>query len=220
MNASPAMEAGGPLICFGATVTRSAVGERIVRSDRGLFTGPGATSAGSDELLVSVDVPAPSVGPGSVYVRLEYRRQMEIAVVGVTAVVTLEAVVIADARVAITALAPTIHRVPTAEGLLVGSDGGRAASKPRPGGGGRGFAPISDVRGSAAYRRPWRRSSLRERSTVRSRGRRGRSVPIPASAGSTMTGAHEDRRHARRERHRLPGRDSIRTSRCSGPCVT
>ncbi len=45
--------------------------------------------AREDELLVVVDVPAPPAGTGSAYLRLEYRRQMEIAVVGATAVVTL-----------------------------------------------------------------------------------------------------------------------------------
>ena len=37
-----------------------------------------------------IDVPAPAPGTGSCYVRLEYRRQMEIAVVGATAVVTVD----------------------------------------------------------------------------------------------------------------------------------
>ena len=78
MNASPAMETGGPLICLEASATlRSVEGTRTV-SVEGLFTGPGTTAANADELLVSVDVPAPAPGTGSAYVRLEYRRQMEI----------------------------------------------------------------------------------------------------------------------------------------------
>ena len=45
MNASPAMDTGGALLCFGATVTlRSADGERSVSLDE-LWTGPGATIA-------------------------------------------------------------------------------------------------------------------------------------------------------------------------------
>ena len=53
-----------------------------------LWAGPGKTTAAPDELLVAIDVPAPAAGTGSAYLRLEYRRQMEIAVVGATAVVT------------------------------------------------------------------------------------------------------------------------------------
>ena len=82
MNASPAMDTGGPLLCFGATATlRSASGERSIELDE-LWTGPGSTSALADELLVALDVPSPAAGTGSCYARLEYRRQMEIAVGG------------------------------------------------------------------------------------------------------------------------------------------
>src|SRR5262249_53357008 len=84
VNASPALDTGGPLLCLGATATlRSPAGERSIGLDE-LWVGPGATSAADDELLVALDVPAPSAGSGSCYVRLEYRRQMEIAVVGAT----------------------------------------------------------------------------------------------------------------------------------------
>jgi CO/xanthine dehydrogenase FAD-binding subunit len=181
MNASPAMDAGGPLLCFGSTVTlRSPAGERIVPIGD-VWTGPGATSVGSDELLTSIDVPAPSVHSGSCYVRLEYRRQMEIAVVGVTAIVTLETGAIGDARVAITALAPTIRRVPAAEGLLVGSDGVHGTVEAAAKAAAEASAPISDVRGSATYR-----TAMAE--VIASRAihgaiarARGGVVPIPAS---------------------------------------
>ena len=90
MNASPAMETGGPLMCLGATVDASLGGAERTVAVADLFAGPGSTVAAPDELLVAVDIPAPPRGTGSAYVRLEYRRQMEIAVVGATAVVTVE----------------------------------------------------------------------------------------------------------------------------------
>ena len=74
-----------------------------------------------------MEIPLPPARTGSCYARLEYRRQMEIAVVGATAVLTLdEHGQVSDARVAITALAPTIRRVPEAEAALVGTDAGPA----------------------------------------------------------------------------------------------
>jgi len=133
MNASPAMDAGGPLLCLDGSVTlQSANGERTIPI-ADLWTGPGSTAANADELLVSVDLPGPASGSGSCYVRLEYRRQMEIAVVGATAVVTLDAGAVSDARVALTALAPTIRRAPDAERALIGSDGGADAVAATPG---------------------------------------------------------------------------------------
>jgi CO/xanthine dehydrogenase FAD-binding subunit len=108
MNASPAMDTGGPLLCFGGRVTlRSAGGGSREVPLEELWTGPGKTSAQPGELLTAVTLPPVAPGTGSAYVRLEYRRQMEIAVVGATAVVTLDGDVVQDARIAITALAPT-----------------------------------------------------------------------------------------------------------------
>ena len=49
---------------------------------------------------------------------------MEIAVVGATAVVSLEGGVVRDGRIAITALAPTVRRVAVAEAALVADPAG------------------------------------------------------------------------------------------------
>ena len=137
MNASPAMETGGPLLCFDATVTlRSASGTRTV-AIADLFAGPGQTTAAPGELLEEVEVPFPPADAGSCYVRLEYRRQMEIAVVGATAVLAFEGGSVTHARVAITALAPTIRRVPEAEAALIGTDAGPEAARRRGAGSGR-----------------------------------------------------------------------------------
>ncbi len=192
MNASPAMETGGPLICFDATATlRSSGGEREV-AVADLFAGPGQTTANADELLVSITIPQPATGTGSCYLRLEYRRQMEIAIVGATAVVTLDGDRISDARIAITALAPTIHRIPDAEALLAGSDGGEAAVRDAANATATASRPISDVRGSADYRRTMAAVIARRAITAAIARARGEHVPIPASPalhGATNGGA-------------------------------
>jgi CO/xanthine dehydrogenase FAD-binding subunit len=176
MNASPAMETGGPLVCFDATATlRSAAGARFV-AVADLFTGPGTTVAKPGELLVALDLPAPAEHTGSCYLRLEYRRQMEIAVVGATAVVTLDGEQIVDARIAVTALAPTIRRVPEAEAALVAGDVGAAAAAV-----GEQSAPISDVRASEAYRRAMAAVIARRAIEAAMARARGTGVPIPAS---------------------------------------
>lgn len=173
MNASPAMETGGPLLCLGASVTlRGPSGTRWVALGD-LWAGPGTTTAHPDELLVSIDLPAPAVGTGSAYLRLEYRRQMEIAVVGATAVVTVADGSVTDARVAMTALSPTIRRVPEAEEALIGTDGGAAAIAATAEAVAAAATPISDVRGSADYRRAMAAVIARrsiERALARARG--------------------------------------------------
>jgi len=184
MNASPAMDTGGPLLCFGASaLLRSASGERTVPLDE-LWTGPGATIADAKELLVGVDVPAWGPETGSAYVRLEYRRQMEIAIVGAAASVTIEGGKVTAARVAITALAPTIHRVAEAEQALVGSDGGRAAATAAASAASTAAAPISDVRGSADYRRAMAAVIARRAIETAIARAGGADVGIPASSST------------------------------------
>ena len=181
MNASPAMETGGPLICLGASATlRSASGERTI-AVADLFAGPGKTVAEPGELLLSVDAPAPAAGSGSAYLRLEYRRQMEIAVVGASALVTVDGGTVTDARVAMTALSPTIRRVPEAEAALVGSDGGPAAVEAAGAAVAAAATPISDVRGSADYRRAMAAVVTRRAVDTAVRRARGEHVAVPAS---------------------------------------
>ncbi|HVF07691.1 MAG TPA: FAD binding domain-containing protein [Actinomycetota bacterium] len=181
MNASPAMDTGGALLCFGATVTlRSHGGERTVPIGE-LWTGPGATSAGEGELLVAIDVPASAEGTGSAYVRLEYRRQMEIAVVGATAVVTMEGDRVSDARIAITALAPTIRRVAEAEAALVHAAAGTEAVSTAAAAAAAGSAPIGDVRASAEYRTAMAEVVARRAIAGALARARGETVTIPAS---------------------------------------
>jgi CO/xanthine dehydrogenase FAD-binding subunit len=181
MNASPALEVGGPLMCFGATVIlRSQAGERSV-AVADLLAGPGRTTAGPGELLTEVAVPLPPAAAGSCYARLEYRQQMEIAVVGATAFVAFEGDRVAAAKVAITALAPTVRLVPAAEDALVGSDGGRAAAELAAQAAAEASEPISDVRASEEYRRAM--AAVLARRAIEAAAARARSaaVPVPAS---------------------------------------
>jgi CO/xanthine dehydrogenase FAD-binding subunit len=193
MNGSPAMDTGAPLLCHGAVavLTGPSGTRRVDLAD--LWTGPGKVSASPDELLVAVELP-PVGGhldmgglgggklPGSAYVRLQYRRQMEIAIVGAGAVVTLDADGrVTDARVAITALAPVIHRVPEAEAALVGTDAGPQAVQAAGQAAAAASRPISDVRGSADYRRAMAAVVTRRAIDTAVRRFRGEQVAVPAS---------------------------------------
>jgi CO/xanthine dehydrogenase FAD-binding subunit len=123
-NGSPAMEIGGPLLAFDASVR---------------LLGPGGERS------------------GSAYLRLEFRRAMEIAIVGVSAAVRLDAGgAIADCRIALTAVAPVIVRAPEAEQALRGAVGGSENTALLEEAGAlaaAASAPIDDVRSPAGYRR-------------------------------------------------------------------
>lgn len=153
MNGSPAMDTGAPLLTLGAEVELRSVGNTRQVALSELWTGPGQTSANPDELCVYIVIPQAPAKSGSAYVRLEYRRAMEIAVVGAAASVSLaEDGTIASGRVAMTSVAPTIAELvgaseamaglaPAAASIVIASMASDQA------------VPISDLRGSDRYRR-------------------------------------------------------------------
>lgn len=154
MNGSPAMDTGGsPLVVLGAEVElQSLSGSRRVTLDD-LWVGPGRTSAAPDELCIAVHLPARSPRSGSAYVRLEYRRAMEIAIVGAAASVTLDGDAVSEAHIALTAVAPTIMSIAGVEAVngyealsegVLNAVADAAAEQ---------ASPISDLRASDTYRR-------------------------------------------------------------------
>ena len=106
---------------------------------------------------------------------------MEIAIVGATAVVTFDGDTISHARIAITALAPTIRRVPEAEAALIGTDGGADAARAAADAAAAASKPISDARGTDAYRRAMAAVITRRAITAAVARAHGTTIPIPAS---------------------------------------
>jgi carbon-monoxide dehydrogenase medium subunit len=96
-------------------------------------------------------------------------------------VVTVDGGTVSDARIAITALAPTIHRVAEAESALNGSDGGADAVAAAADAAAAASQPISDVRGSADYRRAMAAVIARRAIATALARARGERFPIPAS---------------------------------------
>ncbi len=150
MNASPAMDTGAPLVVLGAQVRLTSPAATRVIPIENLWEGPGVTTSSGDELCVGVELPAPADNSASAYVRLEYRRAMEIAVVGAAAAITLAPDgSVADLRVALSAVAPTVIAVRglTADGASPADAARLAADAAR-----QTAQPISDLRASDAYR--------------------------------------------------------------------
>lgn len=180
MNGSPAMDTGAPLMVLSATAElRSTRGVRHV-SMRELWVAPGRTSAAPDELCLALHLPARPDGSGSAYVRLEYRRAMEIAVVGAAASVLLHPDgSVAHVVASLTAVAPTIVAV---EGLdhLAGSPPERVAHAV-----GELAAeqatPISDLRASDRYRRHTIGVMARRAVDVAARRAAGETIGVPVN---------------------------------------
>lgn len=154
-NASPAGDTLPALLAFDAQCRIvGPEGERWVPLDQ-FFQGPGRTALQPSEVLAELRLPPPLPNSGSLYIKHSPRGAMDIATVGVAAVVSLQdrGRVCRDARIALGAVAPTPIRAYSAEAMLRGQpvtpDLLHYAVQEAQ----RLARPIDDVRASAAYRK-------------------------------------------------------------------
>ena len=153
-NAVPSANSAPPLLAADASVLLvGPQGKRCVPL-AAFFVGPRQTVLRTGELMTEVIVPHAAPDTGGTYRRHTTRRALDLAVVGVAAALTLDPAheAILAARIALGAVAPTPLRAEAAERLLVGRrlDPGlfvRAADAAAD-----AARPISDLRGSAAFR--------------------------------------------------------------------
>jgi carbon-monoxide dehydrogenase medium subunit len=153
-NAAPSADTAPALLAFEAQAVIAGPSGRRTVDLPGLFAGPGQTTLKKGELLAEVRVPVPPERTGSAYRRHTPRKQMDIAVVGVAAAVTLAADgCIENARIALGAVAPTPIRAPQAEASLAGQPANDEAFARAAETAAGECSPISDLRGSADMRR-------------------------------------------------------------------
>lgn len=154
-NASPAADSIPALIVHEAIcIIANADGTRQVPVEN-FCTAPGKTALEHGELLLAVSVPPPKENFGAHYLRFIPRNEMDIAVVGAGASVTLDPVnqKILSARIALGAVAPTPLFVEEAGAFLAGKaiseenirEAARIAQA--------AARPISDLRGTAEHRK-------------------------------------------------------------------
>jgi carbon-monoxide dehydrogenase medium subunit len=153
ITASPANDTITPLLALDAELALvSHAGERVVPL-RDFYRGVRKTVLQPDELLREIRVPALADTQRGLFLKLGLRRAQAISVIDAAFVLTFAGEEVADARITLGCLAPTIVRARTAEAYLTGkrldpavcAEAGRLA--------GQDVAPIDDIRGSAAYRR-------------------------------------------------------------------
>ena len=153
-NASPAADCIPPLIVLSATcVIAGPNGERELPVEQ-FCTAPGQIALEKGEMLVSLKIPAPARNSSSFYLRFIPRNEMDIAVVGAGASVTLDDAkqTIVSARIALAAVAPTPLFAEEASALLAGREVSDAAIDEAAQAAQAIARPISDMRGTAEQR--------------------------------------------------------------------
>ncbi len=148
----PSMDSGPVLVALDAVVTVAGPGGHRAMPLTEFFVGPRKTALEPDELLVDIIIPRERLGRGCSFRKFGLRKGQALALVNAAASLDLNAGKMADVRIALGAVAPTVIRTRKAENLLEGkapSDdlfaeaGDVAATEAK---------PINDFRASADYR--------------------------------------------------------------------
>jgi len=150
-NAAPSADAAPILICLGAQAKITGPdGDRVVAL-QDFFTGPGQTVLGAGEILTEIQVPSQPANTAGAYFKMS-RVSVDLALVGVGVVLTMDGDSCKDIKISLGAVAPTPIRAKKAEKLLKGKkidenlieEAGKIASEEA--------SPIDDIRASAFYR--------------------------------------------------------------------
>lgn len=152
-RASPSADTLPPLIADGATIALlGPTGERRMALEE-FFTGPGKTKLGANEMVTGFNLPPPPPGTGKCYIKHGRRKAMELATVGVAVTLTASHGTCGAIRIALGAVAPTPIRARQAEAALIGAKLDEATIAAAAATAATETSPISNIRGSADYRR-------------------------------------------------------------------
>jgi carbon-monoxide dehydrogenase medium subunit len=152
-NAAPSADSIPLLIALGARcrITGPSGTREIAVED--FCTAPGRTVLADGELLVSILIPPPASDSGARYLRFIPRNEMDIAVAGAGVQVVLENGNFRSARIALASVAPTPLFVREAGEALAGKTVNASSLAEAAELASRAARPITDMRGTAEYRR-------------------------------------------------------------------
>ncbi len=152
-NASPAADSAPPLLVHEAEVTIRSLSETKTIPLDELFTGPKLNCLEPDELVTEIRFRAPPRGSASSFKRIGRRKAFTLSVVSAATYVEMKGGKVKTARLAFGSVAETPIRTPEAEEMLQGKaltskllDSAAESVK-------ASVAPITDIRGTAEYRR-------------------------------------------------------------------
>ena len=155
-NAAPSADTIPALLVHEAVAhTASASGGERAIPLIDFFAGPGQTVLQKGEILKELVIPIPSANTASAYLRFIPRNEMDIAVAGVGSLIEVDpsSNAVIKARIALASVAPTPVRAYAAEEFLEGTVIDAAAIDKTADLAVDAAVPITDVRGSAEYRK-------------------------------------------------------------------
>ena len=151
-NASPAADGALGLMALEATVHIAGPGRKRQVEAKDLFEGPGLTVLGEDEIVTGFTVTVPTEDTGTCFISVG-RTALDISTISIAVALTMDGDRVKDAKIALGSVAPTPLRLLDVEKQLKGKtlteklveDTARKVSE--------SIKPITDLRGTAEYRR-------------------------------------------------------------------
>ena len=152
-NASPSGDTYPPLLALDARVKLvSSSGEREVALNE-VATGPGETSIRPDEIITEINFDDVPDGAYTDFVKVGLRNALAISVASAAVIAWGEGGVITDIRIACGAVAPRAMRMHEVEDLVRGKEHSASLLDEAAKSASSTCCPISDIRGTAEYRR-------------------------------------------------------------------
>lgn len=154
-RASPASDTVPPLIVLGARVAIEGPQGKRELDLEDLFSGPGTTTLAPGEVITSFFLPKMASYSVATYEKLGRRAGVDIALVGVAVLLTLDVrgYEVKDARIALAAVAPVPLRAKRAEEVLLSGSLTEERMKEAARVAAEDSSPITDMRASASYRK-------------------------------------------------------------------
>ena len=152
-NASPAADSVPALVAAGAEVEIAGPDGTRTAAVADIPAGPGRTSLAKGEFITAILLPKPAANSSDAYLRFIPRTEMDIAVVGAGANLTVDATgTITAARIALGAVAPTVVEVPEAAAAIIGTSFDEGAAAALQAAAEAACSPIDDKRGTIEFR--------------------------------------------------------------------
>jgi len=152
-NASPAADSVPALIAAGAVAQVAGPDGLRAIAVEDFHAGPSRTNLSGNEFVVCLDMPKPTTRSADAYLRFIPRTEMDIAVVGAGAAVTLDADgTCTAARLALGAVAPTARLVPAVATAMIGKKIDDTVLASVAAAARDACNPIDDKRGTVAFR--------------------------------------------------------------------
>ena len=152
VTASPANDTITPLVALEAELQLVRPGRTRTVPIAAFYPDFRKTGLEPGEIVAEIRIPALKPDQRAVFIKLGLRRAQAIAVINCAVILTIQDDRVTRARIAFGCVSPTIRRLPRTESLLIGrtldpATITAAATMAR-----TEVSPISDLRGSAAYR--------------------------------------------------------------------